>query len=93
VSDFWLDANYGIAQSLEDEPTPFLERLLEARSRVLAPTFVVVPVGCRRGLSRVGRGWPPPFGDVPILEIKTDDPPEVIAAEVLAACRATRTGG
>jgi len=55
----------------------------DSRAEANVPTFVVVPLGCRRHESP---------GHAPILEIDPDDPPEAQVAEIVAACQATRTG-
>jgi 2-amino-4-hydroxy-6-hydroxymethyldihydropteridine diphosphokinase len=98
VSDVWFDAAYhGLKHVYSVNPVDnpqgeFLHQFLDARSKVIAPTFVVAPHSSRQIFSRAGGHWPPPLGDVPILEINPDDRPEAIAAEVLAACAATRAG-
>src|SRR5262249_51319203 len=80
VSDFWLDVLLQPATAIDPPEAPFLDTLGEVRSQVVAPTFVVVP-----------QGWGL-WADSPVLAINPADRPEAMAAEVLAACQASRSG-
>jgi 2-amino-4-hydroxy-6-hydroxymethyldihydropteridine diphosphokinase len=93
VTDLWIDEIYAMALLILDEPSRILDRLVEARRGMVAPTFVVVQGGSDPDTLRHGRLWPRPLGDAPILELHPDTPIETMTAEVLTACRATRTGG
>lgn len=93
ISDFWPDAEFA-------ELRPGFGGLLsreqfeEYRRRVLAPTFVVAPVGSRRLFARASPYWDGlgSLGNTPILEVDFGADPSAVAAEILAACDATRVG-
>lgn len=91
VSDFWFDAGFAALDAEVAAHPGLRERFLEARRQVLAPTFAVAARGARRLFSRGSPAWrgAPGLGDVPILEVDPGDP-GAVAAEVLAACAASR---
>jgi 2-amino-4-hydroxy-6-hydroxymethyldihydropteridine diphosphokinase len=97
VSDFWFDQFFLSLDTLRTSRPRFplfRERFLEARSQVIAPTFVVaLPEQVRRlRLRDPQRSWQRPIGwDTPIL-VPGSAEPEVVQAEVVAACAASRGG-
>jgi 2-amino-4-hydroxy-6-hydroxymethyldihydropteridine diphosphokinase len=92
VSDFWFDDIGRLILSAANHGPELQDQFLEARGRVLAPTFVVAPLGWAKSLSRLPGGFfRPPLGDVPVLEVDPEDSDQA-ALEVQAACAATRAG-
>jgi 2-amino-4-hydroxy-6-hydroxymethyldihydropteridine diphosphokinase len=97
VSHFWFDALYlslGTAKGVRPQFARLTERFLEARARVLPPTFVVArPSDCERlGLHAPQDPRPTPIGrDTPVLRVE-DFASEAALDAVVSACSATRTG-
>jgi 2-amino-4-hydroxy-6-hydroxymethyldihydropteridine diphosphokinase len=97
VSSFWFDALFLSLDSLKTTRPRyrrFLEQFLEARARVLAPTFVVARPQDRErlGIHDQRYAWQRPIGwDAPVLAVD-DFESEDALADVLAACTATRAG-
>jgi 2-amino-4-hydroxy-6-hydroxymethyldihydropteridine diphosphokinase len=97
VSHFWFDALFLAFDSLKSSRPrfrPFLDAFLEARQRVLSPTFVVVRTVDfdRYGLHDPRYAWRWPIGgDAPVLLVD-DFASDATLTEVLATCAATRPG-
>jgi hypothetical protein len=96
VSDLWFDQLCVVAIALTDDAEwpKFRDRLIEARARVIQPTFVVNPPKSsswlRAGSFNEPKRWFPPLEETPVLEIASDSEYELVA-EIVAACAATRS--
>ncbi|HEV3122282.1 MAG TPA: 2-amino-4-hydroxy-6-hydroxymethyldihydropteridine diphosphokinase [Isosphaeraceae bacterium] len=96
VGDFWFDqlCVVGLALTDDAEWSKFRRRLVEARARVIRPTFVVNPPRSsswlRAGSFNEPKRWFPPLGETPVLEIASKSDDEMLA-EIVAACAATRS--
>jgi 2-amino-4-hydroxy-6-hydroxymethyldihydropteridine diphosphokinase len=97
VSETWFDTVARLAVgfvALEEWPR-FQERFLEARSRIVQPTFLVVPeflaASASHGRFPNAERWFPPLGETPVIGVESTTE-DAILAEILAACAATRSG-
>lgn len=97
VSPFWFDALYLWLTKSETSPprSPGAgRRFLEARGRVLSPTFVIARPGDHKqlGLDNPQLSWRHPVGrETPILTVH-DFESQADLAEILTTCAATRAG-
>ncbi|MHC5537062.1 2-amino-4-hydroxy-6-hydroxymethyldihydropteridine diphosphokinase [Singulisphaera rosea] len=93
LSDFWFDAEVAELRR-GTEGLLSRDRVEFYRRRMLTPTFVVAPASSRRLFARASSYWNglDALGDTPILEVDPEGDPIAVAAEILAACDASRVG-
>jgi hypothetical protein len=97
VSPFWFDAVFLSHDSLKSSRPRCLryrEQFLEARSRILPPTFVVARTSdlAKFAIQDPRFEWFRPIGwDTPVLEVD-DFESEATVSAVVTTCAATRTG-